>query len=185
MKFHYLKILPNQITLLRVILIPFLWLTAFLQEHIFFGVLFLIAGLTDCLDGYFARKFKQESSFGTRFDSFADNLINVSLIFWFWLLLPDFVKQHIIPITTALLFFIVATFLGFVKYKKMTSYHLYSAKLTNVALYTFFIHAMFFSPNTFFFYVLVTLIILNQSEEIAMTLTRDEPVSNSKSIFGR
>ena len=85
MEWSELKKIPNQITLIRIIAIPFLWVLAILNLKLPFFILLLIAALTDTLDGYFARKLKQTSKFGEWFDSLADNLISACIIFWFYL----------------------------------------------------------------------------------------------------
>src|SRR3989338_1246743 len=87
--------IANYFTLSRVVLVPVLFILAFLQLNFIFGILFVITGLTDAFDGFFARRLKQTSAFGAWFDSFADNLVSASLPFWFWLLLPEFLKQHL------------------------------------------------------------------------------------------
>ncbi len=44
--------------------------------------LFLIAGITDYLDGYFARKTQTESSFGALLDLLADKLLVCTILVW-------------------------------------------------------------------------------------------------------
>ena len=71
--------LPNKLTLLRIIMIPFFLL--FLLGD--FGVagryiataIFCIASLTDCLDGYIARKYNLVTNFGKFMDPLADKLL--------------------------------------------------------------------------------------------------------------
>ena len=70
--------LPTNLTLLRIALIPLLAITFYLPwEHsnIASTCLFSIAGLTDWLDGYIARKMKLETAFGAFLDPVADKLM--------------------------------------------------------------------------------------------------------------
>lgn len=70
-----LKQIPNAFTFFRcLIIIPFLFL---LHQHVFTGAfyLFLFAGLSDCLDGWIARTFNWQSSFGSFLDPAADKLL--------------------------------------------------------------------------------------------------------------
>lgn len=70
--------LPTQLTLLRVILIPVM-VVSFYLPWIWSGLLawffFSIAGITDWLDGYLARKRGESSSFGAFLDPVADKLL--------------------------------------------------------------------------------------------------------------
>ncbi len=71
--------LPNKLTILRVILIPF-FLVALMVQEIPFGkwiavVIFCIASLTDALDGHIARKYNLITNFGKFMDPLADKLL--------------------------------------------------------------------------------------------------------------
>jgi len=73
-----LQQLPNALTLARLGLIPFfvvLMLTAEGGHSWPAGIVFGIAGITDQIDGYLARKWQVESDFGRIFDPLADRLM--------------------------------------------------------------------------------------------------------------
>lgn len=75
--------LPNILTLSRIAFIPiiiacFYINTSFSMYSAF--VVFVVACITDFLDGYFARLYKQMSNFGKCFDPIADKLLVASLI---------------------------------------------------------------------------------------------------------
>ena len=70
--------LPNILTLLRVILIPVLVVIYLLDlpwSHLVATVIFVVAAITDWLDGYLARRLQQNSKFGAFLDPVADKLI--------------------------------------------------------------------------------------------------------------
>jgi CDP-diacylglycerol---glycerol-3-phosphate 3-phosphatidyltransferase len=70
--------LPNSLTLLRIFLVPFLvvvLLTKFEGREYVGLAIFLIAALTDLLDGWFARKFKKVTKVGMLLDPIADKLL--------------------------------------------------------------------------------------------------------------
>ena len=68
--------IPNLLTLLRVGLIPVLVLMYYLPiSGIYVAGVFLLAGLTDLLDGYLARTLAQTSRFGEFLDPVADKLM--------------------------------------------------------------------------------------------------------------
>lgn len=73
------------ITLLRIAAIPvvvLLYLMPFHWSHVGAAVIFLIAALSDWLDGFLARSLKQTTEFGAFLDPVADKLlISISLVF--------------------------------------------------------------------------------------------------------
>lgn len=90
-----LQQLPNLITVSRVALVPVLILL--LKDHDYLAALivFTVAGVSDALDGYLAKKLDVRSHFGAVLDPAADKLLLVSayvMLTWlehipFWLLL--------------------------------------------------------------------------------------------------
>ena len=80
--------IPNLITLSRIVLIPLLigiyylpsdWLTDG-NKDVTATVIFIVAGITDWLDGYLARRLNQMSAFGAFLDPVADKLIVVAAL---------------------------------------------------------------------------------------------------------
>ena len=70
--------LPNSLTLLRIFLVPFLvvvLLTKFDGREYVGLAIFLIAAITDLLDGYIARKYKKVTKLGILLDPIADKLL--------------------------------------------------------------------------------------------------------------
>jgi len=66
------------LTIFRMVLIPVFVTLLFYQRFILALVVFVIAGVTDGLDGLLARRFKQESQLGTILDPIADKLMLVT-----------------------------------------------------------------------------------------------------------
>lgn len=70
--------LPTWLTLVRIILIPvmvFLFYLPWGYAHLACAAIFGIAGITDWLDGYLARKMSQTTLFGAFLDPVADKLM--------------------------------------------------------------------------------------------------------------
>ncbi|NQZ54114.1 MAG: CDP-diacylglycerol--glycerol-3-phosphate 3-phosphatidyltransferase [Piscirickettsiaceae bacterium] len=70
--------LPNILSLLRIALIPVLvgiYLLPYESAPLWATIIFVIAAITDWLDGYLARKWDQTSAFGAFIDPVADKLI--------------------------------------------------------------------------------------------------------------
>lgn len=71
--------LPNKLTLLRLILIPFFiaaFYLGFFAGHYFVALgIFIVASLTDFLDGYIARKYNMVTDLGKFLDPIADKVL--------------------------------------------------------------------------------------------------------------
>ncbi|MFR1833033.1 MAG: CDP-diacylglycerol--glycerol-3-phosphate 3-phosphatidyltransferase [Lachnospiraceae bacterium] len=81
--------LPNKLTVLRVILIPFFVAALMAQGgtnetmRIVAAVIFIVASLTDLLDGKIARKYNLVTNFGKFMDPLADKLLVCSALICF------------------------------------------------------------------------------------------------------
>lgn len=73
--------IPNALTLLRLCLIPLIVVLIQERRHDAAFYVFTLAGLTDALDGYLARRLNQKSEIGAYLDALADkSLIAASFI---------------------------------------------------------------------------------------------------------
>lgn len=85
---------PNMLCLLRIAMIPAIvirYLTAqSFGGYIVTGVLILLSGLTDAIDGYVARKYNMVTDLGKVLDPFADKLTQVSLAIMLAIRMPMF-----------------------------------------------------------------------------------------------
>ena len=80
--------LPNKLTIFRIILVPIMVIIPFLPiqgEILGIGInwviadlIFIIASITDKLDGYIARKYNQVTTFGKFADPLADKILVLS-----------------------------------------------------------------------------------------------------------
>lgn len=71
---------PNILSLLRIALVPVLmglFFAPYEQAPLWATIVFVIAAITDWLDGYLARKWQQTSPFGAFIDPVADKLLVV------------------------------------------------------------------------------------------------------------
>ncbi|WP_165799293.1 CDP-alcohol phosphatidyltransferase family protein [Caulobacter zeae] len=69
--------LPNLLTALRLLALPFLVWTVMVDAGWVAVALFLGAGLTDVLDGWIARRLGLTSAFGAMFDLLADRMLTL------------------------------------------------------------------------------------------------------------
>jgi len=85
--------IPNIFSYLRIILIPFIiyFLTIRTVEYLFYALLiFMFASFTDFIDGWLARKLKQESEFGKFIDPIADKFLVISSLIAIIVIDPNF-----------------------------------------------------------------------------------------------
>jgi cardiolipin synthase len=85
----------NQLTILRIVFVPvFIILLVYEELGLALGT-FVVAGITDVLDGIIARRFGQKTSIGAVLDPIADKLLMTSSILI--LSLPQMEFQNAIP----------------------------------------------------------------------------------------
>ena len=82
--------LPNKLTIFRMILVPVFVFIAYLQidgyiigfsiKYLLLDLIFIIASITDQLDGYIARKTNQVTTFGKFLDPIADKVLVLSAL---------------------------------------------------------------------------------------------------------
>ena len=79
LKFN-LKLLPNYLTVLRLILVPIIFSLILLEYYLYAFIIFVIASFTDILDGRIARKYNLVTDLGRLMDPLADKLTQISTI---------------------------------------------------------------------------------------------------------
>ncbi len=99
--------IPNLLTFLRLALIPLFAILLYYGYSLMSLLIFLLAGLSDMLDGMIARKYEMESSLGSILDPIADKLLmTVSFII---LMLPNTLPdQRHLPVP----FWVTASVIG-------------------------------------------------------------------------
>lgn len=110
--------IPNLLTLLRIILVPVI--VIFLIDGNFSGamILFIIAGITDGLDGFLAKVLNQKTILGSYLDPMADKILLISSFVTLsvlglipgWLTVIVISRDVIILLGVMLLFFMSVSF---------------------------------------------------------------------------
>lgn len=104
--------IPNILTIIRFILIPFIFIAVINHHFLIALIIFSISALTDILDGYIARKYKFITDIGKLIDPLADKLTQISLLLaltilkilpW-WILAIVFIKECVMIISASLLY---------------------------------------------------------------------------------
>ena len=98
---------PNFLTFLRILLVPFIIFFYINKYYIISSVFFILAIITDLIDGLMARKYNKETKLGAFIDPLADKILFISLAIlfydyiWTWL----FISLIFIEISLILLLY--------------------------------------------------------------------------------
>jgi CDP-diacylglycerol--glycerol-3-phosphate 3-phosphatidyltransferase len=140
--------LPNSITMLRILIIPVLFLLLLRPGRMLslsIAVLFLLAALTDLLDGYVARRYEIVTKTGMLLDPIADKIIvNTAMILLIpigripaWIVavivMRDFIVDGVRHVASAGGFILSASTLA--KYKAVTQIAAITALLIHYPLF--------------------------------------------------
>jgi len=102
--------LPNFLTLIRIVAIPFF--LVLLASQLYFDALlvFILGGVTDALDGFIARRMNQKTSLGAILDPVADKLLLMSSFIMLGMMggLPLWLVVLVVSRDTVILFGYVA-----------------------------------------------------------------------------
>lgn len=107
-----LKHIPNALTIVRFLLIPFILFYIFTGNYILAFIFFTISGITDVVDGFIARKFNLISNFGKLMDPLADKLTQIATltslviidIIPIWILIIVLAKEFIMIVGASFLY---------------------------------------------------------------------------------
>ena len=106
------KHIPNILTIIRFLLIPFIVFFIFTEQFIMAFIFFTISGITDVADGFIARKFNLITNFGKLMDPLADKLTQIATltslvivnIIPLWILIIVLVKEFIMIVGASFLY---------------------------------------------------------------------------------
>ncbi|MFO7728121.1 MAG: CDP-alcohol phosphatidyltransferase family protein [Desulfonatronovibrio sp.] len=95
---------PNLLTIARIFITPVFVVAFFGQEYLLSLILFIVAGITDGLDGFLARVLRQRSRLGAMIDPLADKFLLLTTFVclgiqnWipFWLIVVVMTREIII-----------------------------------------------------------------------------------------
>lgn len=97
--------LPNFLTIIRLLLVPIMTYFLISRDFTLAILFYVLASVTDILDGYIARKYNLITDFGKILDPLADKLLQFSALVGLWVV-------DIIPFWITLVFFLKEIFMG-------------------------------------------------------------------------
>ncbi|HJO02859.1 MAG TPA: CDP-alcohol phosphatidyltransferase family protein [Acidobacteriota bacterium] len=158
---------PNGISIARLLIAPFLWASGLLALDGVYLALFLIAGVSDALDGFLARALNQRTEFGARLDIWADVAAYPSAI-TLARMRPQFFQDYFTPIVG--LFATYLILLAFVRWRtgEFLRSHLWSQKASAAALFVFIVHGLLTSPSAPLLWITAGLLLLSFAEIVLL-----------------
>lgn len=163
--------LPDLISLLRLALVPVAMLLAWRhQAHIYFWVL-LLALATDMVDGFLARRLGIATEVGARLDSYADLALFLTTPVCLAWLFPAVLWAHRYLLGGLVGVYLLACVAGYAKFRRLTSYHTYGAKVSAVLLGAAALGLFWLPRVEWLLYPAAVAAMLSYAEEIAITLT--------------
>jgi CDP-diacylglycerol--glycerol-3-phosphate 3-phosphatidyltransferase len=176
--------LPNFLSLSRLGLIVVLWVLALRGEALWVGIVLIVAGGTDILDGWIARHWGLTTPLGSKLDSLADNFLFLSAAAWLAMLEPSAIRQNVGLIVVALGSYALSLAIGWFKFRRVSNLHLYSAKLGAIIQALFLLHT-FATPGYSrpFLWVALGSFIFSSLEECLVQLRANDVNEHIGSIF--
>ena len=185
MLYRFKESIPNLLSLFRLISVLPLTYFSLLNLKTPFLVFYPLAGFSDVIDGYLARKFKTESILGKKLDSLADNLFISFSILWIYLFKIEEFSKVLIPLLLLGLYAILIQAISLLKFKKFETLHLWSLKILMLpSIMLFFYIILIGKIPLLFVYLVVFLGIIGHTEKLLVLLvSKKEPNESISSIF--
>ena len=181
--FTYLRLIPNQITAVRFMLVQAMWGLALTGLSGYIGMVLIICLISDALDGHMARRLNQVTDFGGKFDSLADNLLILSAVIWILMFKPVVLEDHSLLCLLAICTYITSLAVGWIKFKQVGNLHLNLSKVSGVVQYVFIIHTFIFGTySPWLFYLTISIFFLSSLETLLLQLIVHEVNGHMRSI---
>ena len=161
---NLLKHIPNILTVIRLIFVPFVVIAIAKENYILGLILFTISSVTDVLDGIIARKFNLISDFGKLMDPLADKLTQISVlvtltikgIIPLWIIIVLIIKE-VILISGAAFLYGKELVVSSRWYGKLTTVLMFVAVISSLLVRSF----NFVQFDIYIYYVVVVLAIFS------------------------
>jgi phosphatidylglycerophosphate synthase len=167
----------------RLVAAPALILAIAYQQRNLTAILLLVSFITDAVDGYIARKKHIESSGGGKLDSIGDLVTLILGLAAFISFETQYFLDHLPIIVVTFSLFIIQMIIALVRFKKISSYHTYLAKVTAVLMAMFLISTPVIGPVDIVFYTTFYAGIAEAVEEIIITFVLNKPEENVKGLY--
>lgn len=153
--------IPNMLTILRILLIPvylYFFYSNYTNNILFAGIVFILAGISDVLDGHIARKYDMSTKLGVILDPIADKLMMFTILISFttkgiipvWILIALGIKEMMMILGGAVLYlFKGKQVMPSNKFGKIATLSFYAATLSIVFKLPEMVSTVLFSSTVF------------------------------------
>jgi cardiolipin synthase (CMP-forming) len=175
--------IPNILSLYRIAVFPVIIYFIISGQEMLYAVFIVISLITDIIDGLIARLYNQQTELGARLDSMGDNLTYVLAFAGIMVFKTEDIMQHLFSFLTFLNLAIIMNIISLVKFKRFSSFHLYSFKAGGYIQGLFFITLFFYEFITPFYYFMISWAIMASLEHITIQLVIPKMKSNIKGLY--
>ncbi len=178
--------LPNILSMSRGVIMPILFFMVFNLHSetmkMIFVLLYFIAGVTDALDGYIARRFDICSDLGADLDTYADILYFLGSAVFIYVLAKDALLENIWYLAAILVLLVTEVIISSIKFKKPLFIHTILAKFSAFMVFLTVLMMAITQINTL---LLVTILVYGVSftENILIFIIKGEVPVNYKGLF--
>lgn len=174
--------IPNLLSAFRLLASPAMLLMAWFDRPVGFLLLLAVSLSTDALDGYLARRRNWQSELGAKLDSWGDFATYLTVALGAWWLWPEIIRREAVYVGLAIGAYLVPIAIGFIKFKRLTSYHTWAAKLSAVVM-SISALLLFVTDIAWPFRIAAVFQVLEAVEEIAITFVLPRWESNIPTLW--
>ncbi len=175
--------IPNIITSYRLVIDPVILYFIISGNERLFAIFLIINLLSDALDGFIARRLKQETEIGAKLDGFADNFTYVLAFIGIFVFRMDDIRPHMVSFIIMIIMLVSTVIVSLIKFRKFPTYHLYTTKAGGYIEGGFFISLFTIGFIPLFYYFMLVWAIMGAVECIAINLLIPEMRSDIKGLY--
>jgi len=163
-----LALLPNAISLARLLSTPLLGWLAYSGRTKTFAAVLLLALASDLLDGWLARRLESSTNTGALLDSLADIALTLAILLGMVFLHPEVYRSDGWVICTVLVAWFIAHSASLLRYGRLASFHTWLIRI-GIAVFNLFAVVLFlFSYQPWLLYFAASLSLLGVVEHFLL-----------------
>ena len=175
--------IPNIISSYRLLVDPVILYFIIAGKENLFSIFLIINLLSDALDGFLARRLKQETELGAKLDGFADNFTYVLAFIGIFVFKMEDIRPHMVSFIFMITMLVSTVIVSLVRFRKFPSYHLYTTKIGGYIEGGFFILLFSVGFITPYYYLVVAWAVMGAIECIIINLMIPEMRSDIKGLY--